>query len=188
MSSTTAELGAIYLAIQHAPPASSVTVHTDSQCAIAKLRSWSPSTMTTRDMLRDPEHELLGAIHCALEAGTSPFRLNWIKGHSGILQNEEADRMAKEALMPGKAAPLRLRDLGQIQFKLGGGTAYPRTLLKEQAHKAHRVCHLLSSHGALLRQSGEHLAISAAALQQPLGQEASLSTSLGSSRARGFRL
>ena len=134
-SSTTAELGGILLALQNSPKNQPLTIHTNSQACIGKIVNYQTLT-STRNKLREPDHDMLYCIASLIEMRTTPPRLQWIKGHSGNAMNEVADLLANQARST-ETQPLPIAETTSIQFQLGCTNGilneYPRTTLKKQA-------------------------------------------------------
>jgi len=70
------------------------TVASDSQAAIARCVNLAAGIQEPRSWIDEK------AMKAAREAGTK-LELMWVKGHSGVTGNEEADRRAKETVMKG---------------------------------------------------------------------------------------
>lgn len=189
MSSTTAELGALLLALETAPANLDLHIFSDSQVAIAKLKRWDTS-LTTRQKLREPEHQLLDCIKDLCDNRAGNVKIEWIKGHSGSIQNELADRLANEARIDSNE-PLIVASLTSVQFTLRGKKGilfgYPRSLLKLQARLAHDFCLRSSSHSALLPTNPFSYEITIAALKSCEKAESSLFTTQSNSTFRAFR-
>ena len=189
MSSTTSELGAILLAVQACPRECKLMIMTDSQASIAKVDLENRAEFT-RNILRDPDHEIIDSIHSLLAHKNVSLKTSWIKGHAGNHMNEAADRLANEARIEG-SPPLNISSQTQIQFFLFSGIhklhSYPRKALKHLAGIAHNFCLVSSSHGAQLRLPPSHLEPTIRALRSCEKKEPRLFTSLANSTARAFR-
>jgi len=95
-----AELYAIFQAVAHAQPASSIRILTDSMCCI----NW----LTGRWRCHQPQAaKLLELIHFLKEAKDLHCTIKHIRGHSGDPGNERADGAASL-----EAAQLRARQEG----------------------------------------------------------------------------
>ncbi|THU77771.1 ribonuclease H-like protein, partial [Dendrothele bispora CBS 962.96] len=87
-----AELYAILIAIQLAPLDCPLDLYSDSQYAIKLLSQWAPAlakcgwSCTNGDVMR--------CIMGWIRARSAPINLIWIKGHSGNMHNDEADKLA----------------------------------------------------------------------------------------------
>ena len=67
MSSTTAELGEILLAMELSPSMASVELFIDSQPTLAKIFMWE-GPKTIRDALKEPDHQLLDSVSWIIKA------------------------------------------------------------------------------------------------------------------------
>lgn len=95
-SSTRAELAAILEAILLCPDDAEVEINTDSMAAIQgieRARSYS----RPRDWVKSTNTSLLKAIRLAIQSKNLKLKLHKIKAHSGVRENEIADREAKKA-------------------------------------------------------------------------------------------
>ena len=148
MSSTTAELGALLLALQKLPPDQPAKIWTDSQVVLAKLNNWG-QPLTARQKLREAEHSILDGIQSLLQNRTAPIQFEWIRGHNGHTMNERADEAAKLARLD-RSEPLDEPTMGSVQFSLATAHGllfgYPRHILRTQARIAHLRCFASSSH------------------------------------------
>ena len=79
MSSTTSELGAILLAVQACPRECKLMIMTDSQASIAKVDLENRAEFT-RNILQDPDHEIIDSIHSLLALKNVSLKTSWIKG------------------------------------------------------------------------------------------------------------
>lgn len=83
-----AELTAIIRALEEAPRDRTVIVHSDSSYALGLLGlGWKPkANQALVERMRD------------LAAGFSDLRLRKVEGHAGVVENERADRLARDAV------------------------------------------------------------------------------------------
>ncbi len=96
-SSTAPELYAILAALSFTPTNQTLTLFTDSQCALDGLKFLTSSNYSTRHLLKRPNHSLLAAIRDLLLLRTAIPTFIKVKAHVGILGNEMADRLANSA-------------------------------------------------------------------------------------------
>jgi hypothetical protein len=96
------ELWAAIAALAVCPPQASVAIYTDSQSLVnsflARLQ-FSP-----RRAIRTPCNTEWSAIRSLMKGKGLSVTPHWVRGHSGILGNEEADRLAREGQ---QSIPLR---------------------------------------------------------------------------------
>ncbi|PKY35031.1 hypothetical protein RhiirB3_455340, partial [Rhizophagus irregularis] len=92
-SSTRAEIVAIFLALLTAPENSNVTIYTDSLGAINSINSTFDST--TRKWLKKTNNLIIIKIIMLIRKASINIKLVKIKGHSGIIGNDIADKLAK---------------------------------------------------------------------------------------------
>ncbi|PKC54475.1 ribonuclease H-like protein [Rhizophagus irregularis] len=93
-SSTRAEIVAIFLALLTAPENSNVTIYTDSLGAINSINSAFNST--TRTWLKKTNNLIIIKIIMLIREASINLKLVKIKGHSGIIGNDIADKLAKK--------------------------------------------------------------------------------------------
>src|SRR6266542_6908106 len=95
-SSTRPELMAILTALLAVPMHAIVLIYTDSQAAIDGINGIM-QTNSSRHILKMANNSLLGVIKQLISAKCLDFKLEKVKGHSGIEGNDVADQSAKEA-------------------------------------------------------------------------------------------
>lgn len=84
----TAIIRALEEATRHAPRDRTVVVHSDSSYALGLLGlGWKPKT-----------NQALVERMRSLAAGLSDLRLRKVQGHAGVVENERADRLARDAV------------------------------------------------------------------------------------------
>jgi len=71
------------------------TVASDSQAAIKRCVSLTTGVQEGRSWIDEK------VIKAANECGVAKLTMTWVKGHSGVAGNEEADRRAKEKVAEG---------------------------------------------------------------------------------------
>lgn len=116
-SNQTGELAAVLAAVQAAPPFSPLLIKTDSQYVVkgitSHLKKWED-----RGWLGVDNRALLEPIAARLRLRGAQTAFEWVKGHSGVEGNEEADRRA------GKGAEKPAPDLLDLSvprlFKVSG--------------------------------------------------------------------
>ncbi|KAL7747660.1 hypothetical protein RI367_006949 [Sorochytrium milnesiophthora] len=105
-SSTKSELWALLLAVTAHPPDRPLTIHTDSQAAIDAWQHQTKPGASARVRVRGTCSREWAAIRSAIQRRTGKVTLRKVKAHVGILGNEQADQLAKEAAV-GPMADLR---------------------------------------------------------------------------------
>ncbi|PKB93112.1 ribonuclease H-like protein [Rhizophagus irregularis] len=93
-SSTRVEIVAIFLALLTAPENSNVTIYTDSLSAINSINSAFNST--TKTWLKKTNNLIIIKIIMLIREAFINLKLVKIKGHSGIIGNDIADKLAKK--------------------------------------------------------------------------------------------
>ncbi|CAB5203018.1 unnamed protein product [Rhizophagus irregularis] len=98
-SSTRAELGAILSAILVLQTRQRVNIFTDSQAAINSINHTKINLTNGKNKIRvwckSNNHSIVSSIINLVDSKHLELKLTKIKGHSGIKDNEEADRVAK---------------------------------------------------------------------------------------------
>ncbi|MDE1938392.1 MAG: ribonuclease HI [Alphaproteobacteria bacterium] len=94
------ELMAVIRALEAVKQASQVTVHTDSRYvmdgATKWLKRWKANGWRTADKKPVRNEELWRALDTAIARHTVSWR--WVQGHSGHIENERADALARAAI------------------------------------------------------------------------------------------
>ncbi|WP_433933982.1 ribonuclease HI [Sorangium cellulosum] len=84
-----AELTAILRALEEVEPGRPIVIHTDSQYSIGVLqKGWKAKANV----------DLIASLREALDARRPRARLVYVPGHAGVLLNERADALAREAV------------------------------------------------------------------------------------------
>lgn len=103
-TSNRGELLAVTRALEMADPQVTLCVVTDSQYSIRTVCYWAPRASQCG---WDCENaDIIQYIAVLLCCRLAPLRLEWVKGHSGNMHNDAADRLANAgALLPLPSAP-----------------------------------------------------------------------------------
>ena len=96
-SSTTAEIHAIYIALNNIHTDQKVTIKTDSMAAIAGITAFEKHKYNTRKQLKLTNYPAQKAINEIINKLTYKPTFIHVPAHTGIAMNELADRSAKEA-------------------------------------------------------------------------------------------
>ena len=94
-SNQTGEIAAIVAALQTSPLSADLTIITDSRYAIQSLTD-SLECHEDAAWARVPNAAWIKAAAYHLRKRSAPTRLKWVKGHSGVSGNDEADKLASE--------------------------------------------------------------------------------------------
>ena len=94
-SNQTREIAAIVAALQASQLSSDLTIITDSRYAIQSM-THSLDHHEDSAWVNVPNAPWIKAAAYHLRRRSAPTRLKWVKGHSGITGNEEADKLAAE--------------------------------------------------------------------------------------------
>ncbi|RHZ58204.1 hypothetical protein Glove_375g87 [Diversispora epigaea] len=96
-SSSRAELWAILMALELAPPNTKIKIYTDSASAIAAIKRFmvDKGRKKAKD-LKNPN--VLQAISDKCNGKRNIFELNKVKAHTGVFLNEKADLLVKESV------------------------------------------------------------------------------------------
>ncbi|GBB88457.1 hypothetical protein RclHR1_00150053 [Rhizophagus clarus] len=76
------------------PEQAQVVIYTDSQCAIDNITAWNKKSAQTKE--KTTNHCILFRIDQIIKEKKISLELIKVKGHSNILGNEEANRLAAE--------------------------------------------------------------------------------------------
>ncbi|EJD47307.1 ribonuclease H-like protein, partial [Auricularia subglabra TFB-10046 SS5] len=91
-TSPRAELYAVGHAVKGAPSARPLHIRTDSEYAIHVFCHWAADFAECGWQCENAD--VITSIVAMLASREAPTRLSWVKGHSGNVLNEEADRLA----------------------------------------------------------------------------------------------
>ena len=190
MSSTTAELGGILLALRSTPLNQAIVLRSDSQAALAVLSA--PFAFSVRLRMKRPDSDLIAAIQFVLSRRVASHDFIWVRGHAGDPMNELADTAANCARVSGPLLSPRsfVTPLHHFRLCLQGHPlcVYGRTLVKHLAATAHDSVFLGSSQGrALAALSPAEREVTIAALRSAESSESALITSRHNCRFRAFR-
>jgi len=102
-SSTRTELLAMLLAVLGTPADSTLHIYSDSQAAIYAVENITNGhLLSARKLLNSPNNLLLSKIITIIREQRINVRLTKVKAHTGIENNEVADRLAKQAISEGR--------------------------------------------------------------------------------------
>ena len=191
LSSTSAELGAILLALRSQPSNMPLKIISDSQSALAIARL-PPHVPRTREAIKQPDATLRASIHSLLRQRTAPTLFEWVRGHSGDVMNERADAAANAGRLDGsQLLPPHVfcaHNQASLLARFTKLEYYGRWLIKLLARHAHTSVFVECSQGTELRMlPPAESAVTFAALRAADPHESLLYTSFGNSTFRGFR-
>ncbi len=97
------ELTAVIKALEALTRPCKVVIHTDSRYVMDGITRWMPRWKTNGWKTSDRKPVKNGDLWVALDTAATRHNVawKWVAGHSGHLENERADRLARAA-MPGK--------------------------------------------------------------------------------------
>ena len=97
LSSTRAELGAIWTALLAIPIETQVYIFIDSKVAIEAIKKYN-NISKLRNYFKSKNRSLLSQIRSCCKAKSLDLRLHKVKDHSGNIGNDLADKLAKRGL------------------------------------------------------------------------------------------
>ena len=100
-SSTRAELVAIFLAVLGVPMNTKLHIYSDSQAAIWIIENMIKGQLSVRKLLKSPNNLLLIKIITAIREKQIHIEFTKVIAHTGIVENDTADRLAKQAISEG---------------------------------------------------------------------------------------
>jgi ribonuclease HI len=100
------ELRAAIEALEALKRPMTVRLHTDSNYLRSGITVWLPRWKANGWRTADKKPVKNQDLWCLLEAALERHRVEWrwVRGHSGDLDNERADQLAREAIRAGRAA------------------------------------------------------------------------------------
>jgi ribonuclease HI len=100
------ELRAAIEALEALKRPMTVRLHTDSNYLRSGITVWLPRWKANGWRTADKKPVKNQDLWCLLEAALVRHRVEWrwVRGHSGDLDNERADQLAREAIRAGRAA------------------------------------------------------------------------------------
>jgi ribonuclease HI len=161
-SSTKAELWAILTALENVKENCCIEVKTDSQASIDGINGFL-NQRKRRKKLKYNNYAILFDIQFLVESKSITLKLEKVKAHSGILRNEQADKLAKEASENSQVPFDTVKNHSQQTYLYKNNALkdeYPGHLLKKehtenvQNYVENRVTTLWQSE--LLNQNLEH--------------------------------
>src|SRR6266496_3710537 len=112
---------AILTAVLAVPVQAIVIIYTDSQAAIDGIKGILQTNSPSR-IFKMANNSLLGVIKQIISAKRLDFKLEKVKGHSGIDGNDKADSLAKEAARQVKEGTLGIVNL--LDSEVGYGVNF----------------------------------------------------------------
>ena len=97
LSSTCAELGAIWTALLAIFIKTQVYIFTNSKAAIEAIKKYN-NINKLRNYFKTKNRSLLSQIKSCCKAKSLDLRLHKVKGHSGNIRNDLVDKLAKRGL------------------------------------------------------------------------------------------
>ena len=96
------ELLAAISALESLPPGAQADLYTDSEYVkggiTAWIRNWKKNGWKTRDKKPVKNQELWQRLETA--ANAHHVKWHWLRGHTGHVENERADQLAREGMAP----------------------------------------------------------------------------------------
>src|SRR6266542_1789563 len=139
-SSTRPELMAILTALLAVPLHAIVTIYTDSQAAIDGINGILQMN-SSRRIFKMANSSLLGVIKQLISAKSLNFKLEKVKGHSGVEGNDKADRLAKEAAGQVKEGTLGIVTLvdSEVGYGIDFNVTWNKVVIDSDLRKFNRL-------------------------------------------------
>ena len=92
---------AILLALLGVPPDITMNIYSDSQAAIWTIENMLKGQLSARKILKTTNNLLVIKIITIIRENHLAVKFTKVKAHTGIDENETADRLAKQAILEG---------------------------------------------------------------------------------------